>query len=51
LEPGDIAMPIVKSPLDSVDDWEILPPMPVKKIIDPSKLIGCTSLMDKEDGQ
>jgi hypothetical protein len=33
---------------DSADDGEILPPMPV---IDPSELIGCTFLMDKEDGQ
>jgi hypothetical protein len=48
LEPGDIAMPIVKSRHDSADDGEILPPMPV---IDPSELIGRTFLMDKEDGQ
>jgi hypothetical protein len=48
LEPGDIAMPIVKSRHDSADDGEILPPMPV---IDLSELIGCTFLMDKEDGQ
>jgi hypothetical protein len=41
-------MPIVKSHHDSVDDGEILPPMPV---IDPSELIGHTFLMDKEDGQ
>jgi hypothetical protein len=41
-------MPIVKSRHDSVDDGEILPPMPV---IDPSELIGRTFLMDKEDGQ
>jgi hypothetical protein len=33
---------------DSADHGEILPPMPV---IDPSELIGCTFLMDKEDGQ
>jgi hypothetical protein len=33
---------------DSVDDGEILPPMPV---IDPLELIGCTFLMDKEEGQ
>jgi hypothetical protein len=46
--PGDIAMPIVKSRHDSVDDGEILPLMPV---IDPSELISCTFLMDKEDGQ
>jgi hypothetical protein len=48
LEPGDIAMPIVKSRHDSADDGEILPPMPV---IDPSELIGHTFLIDKEDGQ
>jgi hypothetical protein len=48
LEPGNIAMPIVKSHHDLADDGEILPPMPV---IDPSELIGCTFLMDKEDGQ
>jgi hypothetical protein len=48
LEPGDVAMPIVKSRHDSADDGEILPPMPV---IDPSELIGRTFLMDKEDGQ
>jgi hypothetical protein len=48
LEPGDIAMPIVKSCHDSADDGEILPPMPV---IDPSELIGRTFLMDKEDMQ
>jgi hypothetical protein len=48
LEPGDIAMPIVKSRHDSADDGEILPPMPV---IDLSELISCTFLMDKEDGQ
>jgi hypothetical protein len=49
LEPGDIATPIIKSRHDSADDGEILPPMPV---IDPSEgLIGCTFLMDKEDGQ
>jgi hypothetical protein len=48
LEPGDVATPIVKSRHDSADDGEILPPMPV---IDPSELIGCTFLMDKEDGQ
>jgi hypothetical protein len=35
LEPGNVAMPIVKSHHDSVDDGEILPPMPV---IDPSEL-------------
>jgi hypothetical protein len=48
LEPGDVAMPIVKSRHDSADDGEILPPMPV---IDPSELISHTFLMDKEDGQ
>jgi hypothetical protein len=48
LEPGDIATPIVKSRHDSADDGEILPLMPV---IDPSKLIGHTFLMDKQDGQ
>jgi hypothetical protein len=48
LEPGDVATPIVKSHHDSADDGETLPPMPV---IDPSELIGCTFLMDKEDGQ
>jgi hypothetical protein len=48
LEPGDIAMLIVKSRHDSADDGEILPLMPV---IDPLELIGCTFLMDKEDGQ
>jgi hypothetical protein len=48
LEPGNVAMPIVKSHHDSADDGEILPPMPV---IDPSELIGCTFLMDKEDRQ
>jgi hypothetical protein len=48
LEPGDVATPIVKSRHDSVDDGEILPPMPV---IDLLELIGCTFLMDKEDGQ
>jgi hypothetical protein len=48
LEPGDVATPIVKSRHDSADDGEILPPMPV---IDPSELIACTFLMDKEDGQ
>jgi hypothetical protein len=48
LEPGDIAMPIVKSHHDSADDGEILPPM---LVIDPSELIGHTFLMDKEDGQ
>jgi hypothetical protein len=48
LKPGDVATPIIKSRHDSVDDGEILPPMPV---IDPSELIGCTFLMDKEDGQ
>jgi hypothetical protein len=42
------AMPIVKSRHDTADDGEILPPMPVG---DPSELIGCTFLMDKEDGQ
>jgi hypothetical protein len=47
LEPGDVAMPTVKSH-DSVDDGEILPPMPV---IDPSELISRTFFMDKEDGQ
>jgi hypothetical protein len=40
-------MPIIKSRHDSVDDGEILPLMPV---IDPSKLIGHTFLMDMEDG-
>jgi hypothetical protein len=48
LEPGDIATPIVKSRHDLADDGEILPLMPV---IDPSELIGCTFLMDREDGQ
>jgi hypothetical protein len=48
LEPGNVATPIIKSRHDSADDEEILPPMPV---IDPSGLIGCTFLMDKEDGQ
>jgi hypothetical protein len=48
LEPGNVATPIVKSRHDSADDGEILPPMPV---IDPSELIGCTFLMDKQDGQ
>jgi hypothetical protein len=48
LEPGDVAMPIVKYCHDSADDGEILPPMPV---IDPSELIGRTFLMDKQDGQ
>jgi hypothetical protein len=48
LEPGDVATPIVKSHHDLADDGEILPPMPV---IDPSELIGCTFLMDKQDGQ
>jgi hypothetical protein len=48
LEPGNVTTPIVKSRHDSADDGEILPPMPV---IDPSELIGCTFLMDKEDGQ
>jgi hypothetical protein len=48
LEPGNVATPIIKSCHDSVDDREILPLMPV---IDPSELIGCTFLMDKEDGQ
>jgi hypothetical protein len=48
LEPGNVAMAIVKSRHDSADDGEILPPMPV---IDPSELIGRTFLMDKEDGQ
>jgi hypothetical protein len=48
LEPGNVATPIIKSCHDSVDDGEILPPMPV---FDPSELIGCTFLMDKEDGQ
>jgi hypothetical protein len=48
LEPGNVAMPIVKSRHDSADDGEILPPMPV---IDPSELISHTFLMDKEDGQ
>jgi hypothetical protein len=47
LEPGNVAMPIVKSPHDSADDGEILPLMPV---IDPLELIGRTFLMDKEDG-
>jgi hypothetical protein len=47
LEPGDVAMPIVKSH-DLADDGETLPPMPV---IDPSELISRTFLMDKEDGQ
>jgi hypothetical protein len=42
------ATPIVKSRHDSADDGEILPLMPV---IDPSELIGCTFLMDKQDGQ
>jgi hypothetical protein len=48
LEPGNIGTPIVKSRHDSADDGEILPPMPV---IDPSELISCSFLMDKEDGQ
>jgi hypothetical protein len=48
LEPGNVAMPIVKSCHDSADDGEILPPMPV---IDPSELISCTFLMYKEDRQ
>jgi hypothetical protein len=48
LEPGNVAMPIIKSRHDSADDGEILRPMPV---IDPSELIGRTFLMDKEDGQ
>jgi hypothetical protein len=48
LEPGNIATPIIKSHHDLADDGEILPPMPV---IDPLELIGCTFLMDKEDGQ
>jgi hypothetical protein len=48
LEPCNIATPIIKSRHDSVDDGEILPPMPV---IDPSEHIGHTFLMDKEDGQ
>jgi hypothetical protein len=48
LEPSNIATPIIKSRHDSADDGEILPLMPV---IDPSELIGCTFLMDKEDGQ
>jgi hypothetical protein len=48
LEPGDVATPIVKSRHESADDGEILPLIPV---IDPSELIGCTFLMDKEDGQ
>jgi hypothetical protein len=48
LEPGNVAMPIVKSRHDSADDGEILPPMPV---IDPLELIGRTFLMDKEDKQ
>jgi hypothetical protein len=48
LEPGNVATPIVKSRHDSADDGEILHPMPV---IDPSELIGCTFLMDKEDRQ
>jgi hypothetical protein len=48
LEPGNIATPIIKSRHDSANDGEILPPMPV---IDPSELIGCTFLMDKEDRQ
>jgi hypothetical protein len=39
---------IIKSRHYSVDDGEILPPMPV---IDPSELIGDTFLMDKEDWQ
>jgi hypothetical protein len=45
LEPGNVATPIVKSRHDSVDDGEILPPMPV---IDPLELISRTFLMDKE---
>jgi hypothetical protein len=48
LDPGDVATPIVKSRHDSVDDGEILPPIPV---IDPSELIGRTFFMDKEDRQ
>jgi hypothetical protein len=47
LEPGDVTTPIVKSHHDLADDGEILPLMPV---IDPLELIGCTFLMDKEDG-
>ena len=37
LEPSNVANPIVKSRHDSMDDGEILPPMPV---IDPLELIG-----------
>jgi hypothetical protein len=48
LEPGDVAMPIIKSHHDLADDEEILPPM---SVIDPSELIGHTFLMDKEDRQ
>jgi hypothetical protein len=48
LEPGNVATPIIKSSHDSVDNGEILPPMPV---IDPLELIGHTFLMDKADGQ
>jgi hypothetical protein len=48
LEPGDIAMPIIKSHHDLADDGEILPLM---SVIDPLELIGHTFLMDKEDGQ
>jgi hypothetical protein len=48
LEPGSLAIPIVKSRHDLADDGEILPLMPV---IDLSELIGRTFLVDKEDGQ
>ncbi len=48
LDPGNVATPIVKSHHDSVDNGEILPPMPV---IDPLELIRHTFLMDKENGQ
>jgi hypothetical protein len=48
LEPGDVAMPIVKSRHDSADDGETLSLMPV---IDPSEIIGHTFLMNKEDGE
>jgi hypothetical protein len=48
LEPGNVAMLIIKSRHDSADDGEILPPMPV---IDPLELIGRTFLINMEDGQ
>jgi hypothetical protein len=48
LEPGDVAMPIIKSCPDSADDGEILPPM---SVIDPLELIGHTFLMAREGRQ